>query len=87
MEDRKKIARMANRIREGLVQLKLGRYMELSKRLTNIIGQLQRLTVESRKMEASVTRGWLSAAQKCYNRANHPGGHLSGFVQDSSGAK
>jgi len=65
MEDRKKLARMANGIRENLMQLKLGRYMELNRQLTNITGQLQRLTTESRKMAASVKRGWLSAAQKC----------------------
>jgi len=65
MEDRKKLARIANRIREGLMQLKYGRYLELNRQLANITGQLQRLTTESRKMEASVTRGWLSAAQKC----------------------
>jgi len=65
MEDRKKLARMATRIREGLMQLKLGRYMELSRQLINIISQLQRLTAESRKMEVSVKRGWHSAAQRC----------------------
>ena len=65
MEDRKKLARIANRIREGLMQLKLGRYMELNRQLTNITGQLQRLITESHKMEASVMRGWLSAAQRC----------------------
>jgi hypothetical protein len=65
MEDRKRLARMANRVRESLMQLKLGRYMELNRQLANLTGQLQRLTTESRKMAASVTRGWLSAAQKC----------------------
>jgi hypothetical protein len=65
MEDRKRLARMANRVRENLMQLKLGRYMELNRQLANLTGQLQRLTTESRKMAASVTRGWLSAAQKC----------------------
>ena len=65
MEDKKNLARMANRIRENLMQLKLGRYMELNRQLMNITGQHQTLTAESRKMAASVTRGWLSAAQKC----------------------
>jgi len=65
MKDRKKLARMANRIRENLIQLKLGRYMELNRQLTNTTGQLQRLTTESRKMAASVKRGWLYAAQRC----------------------
>jgi len=65
MKDRKKLVRIANGIRENLMQLKLVRYIELSRQLINIIGQLQRLTTESRKMEASVKRGWLSAAQRC----------------------
>jgi hypothetical protein len=65
MEDRKKLARMANRIRDSLMQLKYGRYLELSRQLTTLTGQLQQLTVESRKMGASVSRGWLSAAQAC----------------------
>lgn len=65
MEDRKKLARMANRIRDGLFQLKYGRYLELNRQLTNLTGQLQQLTAESRKMGASVARGWLSAAQTC----------------------
>jgi len=65
MKDRKKLARIANRIREGLMQLKHGRYLELNRQLANITGQLQQLTTESRKMATSVTRGWLSAAQRC----------------------
>ena len=71
MEDRKKLARMANRIREGLMQLKYSRYLELNRQLTNLNGQLQRLTTESRKMETSVTRGWLSAAQRCCKNVNN----------------
>ncbi len=65
MEDRKKLARMANRIQEGLMQLKHGRYLELSRQLTSLTGQFQQLTSESRKMGTSVARGWLSAAQTC----------------------
>jgi len=65
MNDLKNLARMANRIREGLMQLKHGRYVELNRQLTNLIGQLQQLTTESRKMGTSVARGWLSAAQRC----------------------
>ena len=62
---------MANRIREGLLQLKYSRYLELSRQLTNLTGQLQRLTTESRKMGTSVTRGWLSAAQRCCKNVNN----------------
>ena len=51
MEDRKKLARIANRIREGLFQLKYSRYMELNRQLKTLTGQLQRLTTESRKMD------------------------------------
>ena len=71
MEDRKKLARMANRIREGLMQLKHSRYLELGRQLTNLTGQLQQLTTESRKMGASVARGWLSAAQRCCKNVNN----------------
>ena len=71
MEDRKKLARMANRIREGLMQLKYSRYLELNRQLTTLTGQLQRLTTESRKMGASVARGWLSAAQRCCKNVNN----------------
>ena len=62
---------MANRIREGLMQLKHGRYLELGRQLTNLTGQLQQLTTESRKMGASVTRGWFSAAQRCCKNVNN----------------
>jgi hypothetical protein len=65
MNDMKNLARMADRIREGLMGLKHGRYLELSRHLTSLAGQLQQLTTESRKMAASVARGWLSAAQTC----------------------
>lgn len=65
MQDKKKLARIANRIRAGLMQLKHGRYLELNRQLMNMTGQLQQLTTESRKMGVSVTRGWFSAAQTC----------------------
>jgi hypothetical protein len=65
MNDLKNLAHMTNRIREGLMQLKHGRYVELNRQLTNLTGQLQQLTTESRKMGTSVARGWLSAAQRC----------------------
>ena len=71
MNDIKNLARMANRIREGLMQLKHGRYVELNRQLTNLTGQLQQLTTESRKMGASVTRGWFSAAQRCCKNVNN----------------
>jgi hypothetical protein len=71
MNEIKNLVRMANRIREGLMQLKNGRYVELNRQLTNLTGLLQRLTTESRKMGTSVARGWLSAAQKsCKNVDN-----------------
>jgi hypothetical protein len=47
------------------MQLKHGRYLELNRQLTNLAGQLQQLTTESRKMGASVARRWFSAAQTC----------------------
>jgi len=71
MNDIKNLARMANRIREGLMQLKQSRYVELNRQLTNLTSQLQRLTTESRKMGASVSRGWFSAAQRCCKNVNN----------------
>jgi len=71
MNDIKNLARMANRIREGLMQLKQGRYVELNRQLMNLTGQLERLTTESWKMGTSVTRGWLSAAQRCCKNVNN----------------
>ena len=53
------------------MQLKYSRYLELNRQLTNLTGQLQRLTTESRKMGTSVTRGWLSAAQRCCKNVNN----------------
>ncbi|MHC4629551.1 MAG: hypothetical protein ACYTDV_21460 [Planctomycetota bacterium] len=55
---------MANRIREGLMQLKHGRYLELVRQLTTLAGQFQQLTAESRKMGASLPRGWFAAAER-----------------------
>jgi hypothetical protein len=65
MKDKKQLARMANRIREGLMQLKLGRYLELNRQMATLTDRLQQLACESRKMKASVARSWLSAAQTC----------------------
>ncbi|MHC4582512.1 MAG: hypothetical protein ACYS14_13735 [Planctomycetota bacterium] len=65
MKDKKQLARMANRIREGLMQLRLGRYVELNRQMTTLIDRLHQLTSESRKMKASVARSWLCAAQRC----------------------
>jgi len=65
MNDVKNLARMADRVREGLRQLRHGRYLELSRQMTTLTDRLQQLTTESRKMRASIARGWLSAAHAC----------------------
>ena len=70
MEDRKNLIRAANRIQEGLMRLKNGRYLEFMKRLTSFAGQLQELTAESRKMGASLVHDWFSAAGRCCSRAS-----------------
>jgi len=56
---------MADRIQEALIALKHIRYLDLSRKLTTLTGQLQQLTTESRNMGTSVAKGWLSAAQTC----------------------
>ncbi len=70
MEDRKNLIRVANRIQEALMKLKNSRYLELMKRLTSFVGQLQELTAESRKMGASLVHGWFSAAERCCSRTS-----------------
>ncbi len=70
MNDMKKFARMANRIQEALMALRHNRYLELSRQLISLTGQLQQLTGESRKMSAAVARGWLSAAQTCCEKVS-----------------
>ena len=54
---------MANRIQEALMALKHVRYLDLTRQLASLTGQLQQLTTESRKMGTSIAKGWLSAAQ------------------------
>ena len=70
MEDRKILIRVANRIQEALMKLKNSRYSELMRRLTSFAGQFQELTAESRKMGASLARGWFSAAEQCCSRTS-----------------
>ena len=70
MEEIKSLVRTANRIQEGLMKLKNSRYLELMKRLTSFVGQLQELTAESRKMGASLVHGWFSAADRCCSRTS-----------------
>ena len=65
MNDTKNCVRMADRIRESLKQLRYGRYLELNRQMTTLTDRLQQLTAESRKMRASIARGWLSAAHTC----------------------
>ena len=65
MNDTKNCVRMADRIREALRQLRYGRYSELNRQMTTLTDRLQQLTAESRKMRASIARGWLSAAHRC----------------------
>ena len=68
MEDEKKLVQVAGRILESLTRLRRSRYLELMRRLTTSVGQLQELAAESRKMGISITRGWFSAADRCCSR-------------------
>ena len=70
MEEIKSLVRTANRIQEGLMKLKNSRYLELMKRLISFAGQFQELSAESRKMGASLARGWFSAAEQCCSRTS-----------------
>ncbi len=64
MED-KNLVRTADKIQEALIKLKHSRYLELMRQLTSFAGKLQELTAESRKMGASLVKGWFSAAERC----------------------
>jgi len=70
MEDKKNLIRMADKIQDSLIRLKHGRYLELMRQLTAFAGQLQELTAQSRKMGASLAKGWFSAAERCRNGVN-----------------
>jgi hypothetical protein len=65
MEDKKNLIRMADKIQEALIKLKHSRYLELMRQLTTFAGKLQELTADSRKMGASLVKGWFSAAERC----------------------
>ena len=70
MEDKKILVQVAGRVLESLTRLRRSRYLELMRRLTTSVGQLQELAAESRKMGISVTRGWFSAADRCCSRTS-----------------
>lgn len=70
MEDKKSLVQVAGRVLESLTRLRHSRYLELMRRLTTSVGQLQELAAESRKMGISVTRGWFSAADRCCSRTS-----------------
>ena len=61
---------MANRIQEALTALKHVRYLDLTRQMASLTGQLQQLTGESNKMSTAVARGWLSAAQTCCEKVS-----------------
>lgn len=70
MRETKTLVLMANRIQEALMELKHSRYLEWMNRLTAFTGQTHEFTVETSKMQASLTHGWFSAADRCCTRTN-----------------
>jgi len=77
MEDKKRLVQVAGRVLESLTKLRHSRYLELMRRLTTSVGQLQELAAESRKMGISVTRSWFSAADRCCSQTTRLLGDIS----------
>ncbi len=70
MEDTKNRIRIADRIRDVLLRLRHGRYLELARQLSNLGRELQDLTAVSRKMTIALAHEWLSAAESCCHSAD-----------------
>lgn len=77
MQDRKRFVQIASRVADAVASLKHGRCSELARQLESLVGHIERLDTESRKMSVALRRNWLAAADRCLTRARNALNDLS----------
>jgi hypothetical protein len=65
MKDSKRFVQMASRVADAVSTLKYDRHVELAKQLASLVGHLEQLNKESRKMSTALRHHWLAAADRC----------------------
>ena len=56
---------MASRVADAVSMLKYDRHLELARRLASLVGHLEQLNSESRKMSVALRHHWFAAADRC----------------------